>query len=102
MVDGRGNPVFGKLIKFHAIFMHIGQHIKEVMRQQGVTATQLAKDICCARTHVHRIFCKDSIDIALLERILFQKVCLRVAARKKGIGRCRPIPKVCNFRVRKL
>lgn len=50
-------------------FMHIGQHIKEVMRQQGVTATQLAKDICCARTHVHRIFCKDSIDIALLERI---------------------------------
>ena len=45
------------------------QHIKEVMRQQGVTATQLAKDICCARTHVHRIFCKDSIDIALLERI---------------------------------
>lgn len=50
-------------------FMHIGQHIKEVMRQQGVTATQLAKDICCARTHVHRIFCKESIDIALLERI---------------------------------
>ena len=49
--------------------MHIGQHIKEVMRQQGVTATKLAEDICCARTHVHRIFCKDSIDIALLERI---------------------------------
>lgn len=50
-------------------FMHIGQHIKEVMRQQGVTATQLAKDICCARTHIHRIFRKDNIDIALLERI---------------------------------
>ncbi len=31
-------------------------HIKEVMQQQGVTATQLAKDICCARTHIHRIF----------------------------------------------
>ena len=50
-------------------FMHIGQHIKEVMRQQGVTATQLAKDICCARPHIHRIFRKDNIDIALLERI---------------------------------
>ena len=50
-------------------FMHIGQHIKEVMRQQGVTATQLAKDICCARTHIHRIFLKDNIDIALLDRI---------------------------------
>ncbi len=49
--------------------MHIGQHIKEVMRQQGVTATQLANDICCARTHVHRIFLKDNIDIILLERI---------------------------------
>lgn len=49
--------------------MHIGQHIKEVMRQQGVTATKLAEDICCARPHIHRIFLKDSIDIALLERI---------------------------------
>ena len=49
--------------------MHIGQHIKEVMRQQGITATQLAKDICCARPHIHRIFLKDNIDIALLERI---------------------------------
>ena len=49
--------------------MHIGQHIKEVMRQQGVTATQLATDICCARTHIHRIFLKESIDIALLKRI---------------------------------
>lgn len=49
--------------------MHIGQHIKEVMRQQGVTATKLAEDICCARPHIHRIFRKDNIDIALLERI---------------------------------
>ena len=49
--------------------MHIGQHIKEVMRQKGVTATQLAKDICCTRPHIHRIFRKDNIDIALLERI---------------------------------
>lgn len=49
--------------------MHIGQHIKEVMRQQGVTATQLAKDICCTRPHIHRIFRKDNIDIALLEHI---------------------------------
>lgn len=50
-------------------FMHIGQHIKKVMRQQGMTATQLAKDICCTRPHIHRIFRKENIDIALLERI---------------------------------
>ena len=49
--------------------MHIGQHIKEVMRQQGVTATQLARDICCTRTNVFKIFRKDNIDIALLMRI---------------------------------
>ena len=49
--------------------MHIGQHIKEVMRQQGITATQLAADVCCTRTHVHKIFHKDNIDIALLLRI---------------------------------
>ena len=49
--------------------MHIGQHIKEVMRQQGTTATQLAQDICCTRTHMHKIFRKDNIDIALLQRI---------------------------------
>lgn len=49
--------------------MHIGQHIKDVMRQQGVTATQLAKDICCTRPHIHKIFHKDNIDVALLWRI---------------------------------
>lgn len=49
--------------------MHIGQHIKDVMRQQGVTATQLAKDICCTRPHIHKIFRKDNIDVALLWRI---------------------------------
>jgi len=49
--------------------MHIGQHIKEVMRQQGITATQLAREVCCARTHIHRIFLKNNIDIVLLERI---------------------------------
>lgn len=49
--------------------MHIGQHIKQIMRQQGVTATQLAKDICCTRPHIHKIFRKENIDIALLLRI---------------------------------
>ena len=49
--------------------MHIGQHIKEVMRQQGVTATQLAAEICCTRPNMHKIFRKENIDIALLWRI---------------------------------
>ncbi|MBQ5958437.1 MAG: helix-turn-helix transcriptional regulator [Bacteroidales bacterium] len=49
--------------------MHIGQHIKEVMRQQDITATQLAKDIYCTRPHIHKIFRKENIDIDLLWRI---------------------------------
>lgn len=39
------------------------------MRQKGVTATQLAKDICCTRPNMHKIFRKDNIDIILLWRI---------------------------------
>ncbi len=49
--------------------MHIGQHIKEVMQRQGITATRLAESISCSRTHIHKIFRKDNIDIALLRRI---------------------------------
>lgn len=39
------------------------------MKRQGVTATQLAKDICCTRPHVHKIFRKENIDLVLLWRI---------------------------------
>ena len=36
--------------------MHIGQHIKQVMKEKNITATQLAKDIRCTRPHIHKIF----------------------------------------------
>ena len=49
--------------------MHIGQHIKQVMRKKNITATQLAKDICCTRPHIHKIFRKDNLDISLLLHI---------------------------------
>lgn len=39
------------------------------MKRHGVTATQLAKDICCTRPHVHKIFRKENIDLVLLWRI---------------------------------
>jgi hypothetical protein len=39
------------------------------MQRQGGTATRLAEGICCSRTHAHKIFRKDNIDIALLRRI---------------------------------
>ena len=46
--------------------MHIGQHIKQVMKEKNITATQLAKDICCTRPHIHKIFRKENLDISLL------------------------------------
>ncbi len=49
--------------------MHIGQHIKQTMKAKNVTATQLAKDICCTRPHIHKIFRKENIDVALLLHI---------------------------------
>jgi transcriptional regulator with XRE-family HTH domain len=49
--------------------MHIGQHIKQVMREKNITATQLAKDICCTRPHIHKTFRKDNLDISLLLHI---------------------------------
>jgi transcriptional regulator with XRE-family HTH domain len=49
--------------------MHIGQHIKQVMREKNITATQLAKDICCTRPHIHKIFRKENLDINLLLHI---------------------------------
>ena len=49
--------------------MHIGQHIKQVMKEKNITATQLAKDICCTRPHIHKIFRKDNLDISLLLHI---------------------------------
>lgn len=49
--------------------MHIGQHIKKVMKEKDITATQLAKDICCTRPHIHKIFRKNNLDISLLSHI---------------------------------
>lgn len=49
--------------------MHIGHRILEIMTQQGRTAAWLAARICVSRTHVYKIFRKDSIDMAMLMRI---------------------------------
>lgn len=49
--------------------MHIGQHIKQELRNQGRTVTWLAKSIPCDRSNVYRIFNNESIDLSLLTRI---------------------------------
>ena len=48
---------------------HIGQIIREELKQQGRTVTWLAKAINCDRTNIYNIFTRESIDTNLLTRI---------------------------------
>lgn len=49
--------------------MHIGNYIKEKLKEDGRSVTWFAEQICCTRTHVYKIFNKSSIDTEILERI---------------------------------
>lgn len=49
--------------------MHIGQRIKEVFIERGITVVEFARAISCSRENVYRIFKNDSIDIRQLKRI---------------------------------
>lgn len=49
--------------------IHIGKLIELRFREQGHTVTWFAKQLCCTRANVYKIFCKDNIDVDLLMRI---------------------------------
>lgn len=49
--------------------MHIGQRIKEVFNERGITVVAFARAIPCSRENIYRIFKSDNIDILLLMRI---------------------------------
>lgn len=48
---------------------HIGHRIKQVMWEKRIPAVQLAERICVCRTHIYKIYEKDTIDTHLLMRI---------------------------------
>lgn len=48
---------------------HIGQHIRQILRLQGVTVTTLAEQIHTTRTNMHKILNKENIDVELLKSI---------------------------------
>ncbi len=52
--------------------MHIGSRIKQKLKEDGRSVTWFASRICCTRTHVYKIFEKDSIDTSLLKRICLE------------------------------
>jgi len=49
--------------------MHIGNCIREKLREDGRSVSWFARQICCTRSNVYKIFNKSSIDTELLERI---------------------------------
>ena len=49
--------------------MKIGEHIHEVLKQQGRSARWLAEQIPCERTNVYNIFGRTDINVRLLGRI---------------------------------
>ena len=49
--------------------VHIGNIIKEIFDEQGLSASWLAKQLCCDRTNIYSIFKRESIDTSLLVKI---------------------------------
>lgn len=59
----------GGLAWFCKAVMHIGLAIKQQLKLQRRSASWLAGEIHCTRTHIYKIFDKQTIDIELLMRI---------------------------------
>lgn len=49
--------------------IHIGLKIKEVVEQKGISKTELSRRLNMSATNIHKIFKRDSIDSALLQKL---------------------------------
>lgn len=49
--------------------IHIGEIIKQVMKDQGRSPSWLAKNLCCNRDNVYKIYKRSQIDTSLLLKI---------------------------------
>jgi hypothetical protein len=49
--------------------VHIGNKIKDVLKQQGRTTVWLAKQIPCTPNHLYKVYANASINTELLKRI---------------------------------
>ena len=62
--------------------LHIGQLIACTLHEQGRTVTWFARQLCCTRPNVYKIFGKENIDISLLSLFVsfvtfFHLICIR-------------------------
>lgn len=49
--------------------IHIGQLVKSVFDNSGLSVSELARRLHCERTNVYTIFCRSTIDVELLARL---------------------------------
>ena len=49
--------------------LHAGQLIERILHEQGRTVTWFARQLCCTRPNIYKIFRKENIDLQLLWRI---------------------------------
>lgn len=49
--------------------MHVGERIKEVLDEQGRSASWLASKIPCERTNMYDIFKREDVSVALLFKV---------------------------------
>jgi hypothetical protein len=49
--------------------MHIGKRIKDVLDEQGRSASWLASKIPCERTNMYDIFKREDVSVALLYKV---------------------------------
>lgn len=49
--------------------LHIGQMIKAVFDESGMTVAEFARRIHCERTNVYKIFNRQSVDVEILVKI---------------------------------
>lgn len=49
----------------------IGKHIQAKMKEQGRSASWLARQLCCDRTNIYKIYNKKSIDTDVLQKISY-------------------------------
>lgn len=49
--------------------MHIGEKIKEVVEQKGISKSELGRRLNMSATNVHKIFKRETIDTGLLQNL---------------------------------
>lgn len=49
--------------------IHIGQLIRQELRNQGYTVTWLAKKLNCSRTNIYKLFDRPTLDTSVLLQI---------------------------------